>query len=172
MITREILLPFMEIVFLEDGRLIRPCGVDDLEAVSELVLLEAKRFIAGDFDEAGWKDFLLFLSTEQLLKRLVTGSKALIIQEGDDQLSGYIEITGNQLLLLFVAERFQGLHLATRLLNRLCDTLEINELFVNSSTKGYDFYVKRNFKPVGEWKISSGIKHRPLKWQRNSEGNQ
>ncbi|OUS12213.1 hypothetical protein A9Q97_06390 [Rhodospirillales bacterium 47_12_T64] len=161
-------MPFMEMVFLDDGRVLRPCGLDDLEAVSELVLTEAERSIRHDFDEDGWADFVEYLSSDHLLKRLVTGSKALVIQDVDDKLSGYIEMVGGQILLLFIAEHAQRLNLASRLLNRIRDTFELKELYVNSSTAGFDFYLDQQFEPVEDWKLMAGVKFRPMKWQENS----
>ncbi|MEH6632409.1 MAG: GNAT family N-acetyltransferase [Halopseudomonas aestusnigri] len=156
----------MEMLFLDDGRIIRPCGIDDLESVSEMVLAEARRSIFDDFDDTGWRDFEEYLSAEQLLKRLVTGSKALIVQEADDSISGYIEILEIQVLLLFITERVQGLKLASRLLDRVRDTLDLRELYVNSSSAGYAFYQKSQFEPLEGWKREAGVKYRPLKWQK------
>ena len=55
----------MEIVFIDDGRVIRPCGIDDLEEVSSLVLEEARLSIRDDFDDQGWQDFKDYLSFDQ-----------------------------------------------------------------------------------------------------------
>ncbi|WP_419902799.1 GNAT family N-acetyltransferase [Kiloniella sp.] len=162
-------MPFMDVVFLEDGRVLRPCGDDDLVGVSQMVLAEAGRSIAGDFNDMGWSDFEEYLSTGQLLKRLVTGSKALIIQEEDDEISGYLEISGNQVLLLFIAEKAQRLGLASKLLNRMRDTLDLNELYVNSSTAGYEFYRNQQFEPIKDWKQKAGVKYRELKWQKQQK---
>ena len=162
-------MPFLEMVFLDDNRVIRPCGLDDLEAVSEMVLTEAQKSISDDFDETGWADFLEYLSTDQLLKRLVTGSKALIVQEGDDRVSGYIEIAGNQVLLLFIADYAQRLNLASSLLKRMCDTLDLKELYVNSSTAGYAFYLDQKFVPLNDWDQKAGVRYRLLKWQKDTD---
>ena len=162
-------MPFMEMVFLEDGRIIRPCGADDLVGVSEMVLTEAERSIAKDFDENGWQDFKEYLTSEQLLKRLVTGSKALVVQEVDDEISGYVEISGNQILLLFITKQAQGLKLASRLILRVQETLDLEELYVNSSSKGYEFYREHQFEPLDGWRKEAGVKFRPLKWQRGKE---
>ncbi|MFD2206741.1 GNAT family N-acetyltransferase [Kiloniella antarctica] len=154
----------MEIVLLEDGRIIRPCGVDDLVGVSEMVLTEAKRSIADDFDDTGWEGFKEYLSDDQLLRRLVTGSKALVVQEGDDQIVGYLEISQNQVLLLFIAKQAQGLNLASRLLLRMQSTLDFEELYVNSSSRGYQFYKEHEFEPLDDWQEEAGVKFRPMKW--------
>ncbi len=162
-------MPFMEMLFLDDGRIIRPCGVDDLESVSEMVLKEAQRSISDDFDDTGWRDFEEYLSADQLLKRLVTGSKGLIVQEVDNSISGYIEVLETQVLLLFITERAQRLKLASRLLDRVRDTLDLRELYVNSSTAGYAFYQEKQFEPMEGWKQEAGVKYRPLKWQKEKE---
>ncbi|KLN59961.1 hypothetical protein WH96_14710 [Kiloniella spongiae] len=158
-------MSFMEIVLLDDGRIIRPCGIDDIEDVSEMVITEAKRSIASDFDEKGWEDFLDYMSFDQILKRLVTGSKALLVQEKDDQVSGYLEINGHQILLLFIVDYAQKRHLATQLLRRVIMTLSPSELFVNASSQGYDFYCSHGFVALDDWAEKEGVTYCPMKWK-------
>ena len=167
-------MSFMEIVFLNDGRIIRPCGIDDIEDVSEMVIAEAKRSIASDFDEKGWEDFQEYVSFDQILKRLVTGSKALLVQEEDDRISGYLEINSNQILLLFITGYAQKRHLATQLFRRVVMTLSLNELYVNASSQGYDFYCSHGFIPLDEWSEKEGVKYRPMKWENSepTDGNE
>ncbi|MCZ4282465.1 GNAT family N-acetyltransferase [Kiloniella laminariae] len=157
-------MPFMEITLLNDGWVIRPCGIDDLEEVSKLVLQEARRSIIEDFDEAGWEDFQDYLSSEQLLYRLSTGSKGLVLQGEDDRLAGYVEVSGNQILLFFVSEKAQGLNLATRLFEKLCEGLALKELYVNASSRGHAFYLKQGFKELGEWQTTAGVRYCPMSW--------
>ncbi len=164
-------MSFMEIVLLDDGRIIRPCGIDDIEDVSEMVISEAKRSIASDFDAQGWTDFQDYVSFDQLLKRLVTGSKALLVQEEDDRISGYLELHGDQILLLFVADYAQKRHLATQLFRRVVMTLSPSELFVNSSSQGYDFYCSHGFVALDEWSEKEGVKYRPMRWENGEAQN-
>ncbi|WP_085909857.1 GNAT family N-acetyltransferase [Kiloniella majae] len=161
-------MSFMEIVLLNDGRIIRPCGIDDIEDVSEMVIAEAKRSIASDFDEKGWNDFEDYVSFDQILKRLVTGSKALLVQEEDDRISGYLEINDKQILLLFIADYAQKRHLATQLFRRVVMTLSPDELYVNASSQGYDFYCSHGFVALDEWCEKEGLKYRPMKWENES----
>ncbi|KKJ75561.1 hypothetical protein WH95_17810 [Kiloniella litopenaei] len=164
-------MSFMEIVLLDNGRAIRPCGIDDIEDVSQMVISEAKRSIASDFNEKGWDDFVDYVSFDQILKRLVTGSKALLVQEEDDRISGYIEINGGQILLLFIAGYAQKHHLATQLFDRVVRTLSPSELYVNASTQGYDFYCSQGFVPLGDWREDEGVKHLAMKWENDKMGN-
>ena len=90
----------------------------------------------------------------------------MLVQEADDRISGYIEINGNQLLLLFIAKHAQNLNLATKLLNRVQETLKPEELYVHASSAGFQFYDSQGFKPLGDWDQKGGVKFRPLKWQR------
>ncbi|WP_020593026.1 GNAT family N-acetyltransferase [Kiloniella laminariae] len=161
-------MAFMEITLLDDGWVIRPCGIDDLEEVSKLVLQEALRSIAEDFDEAGWKDFQEYLSAEQLLFRLSTGSKGLVLHGEDDKLAGYVEVSGNQILLFFVSEKAQGQKLATRLFEKLCEGLALKELYVNASSQGHDFYLAQGFEAMGDWVTTAGVKHCPMRWTAGS----
>lgn len=146
-------------------RHLRPAFAKDLPAVS-LLISRIYDKLGGEADRQKSPSFYNFIGEEALLERLREGSLMLIV-EGDEGLQAFLEMRGQHLSLLFVAEQFRRQGLARELLREALATTEriysqSVVISVNARIESLPVYESLGFMVSGGENNEEGMRTMPM----------
>ncbi len=149
---------------------IRRASVEDWEPAMEMVWKTFLKFEAPDYGEEGMKNFLDFISGEQLFQMFSVGEYPVWIavceSDGREEIVGVASLrAGNHISLLFVEERHQKQGIGKKLVKAMQEhiiSLGRVKMTVNSSPYGEGFYHKLGFLDTEKRKQTDGIIYTPM----------
>lgn len=143
---------------------IRFANPDEWEDAMELAWRTFLKFEAEEYGEEGKKNFLEFISGEQLFKMFLEGSYKLVVAYYNDVMVGMGSLrSGHHISLLFVDEKYHRKGIATNIVSMLQSTLTTDiKLTVNASPYGEGFYSKIGFIPTDVKQTADGITFLPM----------
>lgn len=146
--------------------LIRDANADDWENAMELAWKTFLKFEGEVYGELGKKNFLDFISGEQLYKLFLSGNYRMVVAICDGKIVGMGTLrSGNHISLLFVDEKYHWRGIGRKILSKLQEGLDNGRslrLTVNSSPYGEGFYRKLGFIPFSDWTEADGITFLPM----------
>ncbi|MCG8588682.1 MAG: GNAT family N-acetyltransferase [Proteobacteria bacterium] len=146
---------------------IRPGVVGDAEAISDLIVSLAKKFITPDFTPEGTKAFLATASPEAIRSYFEQGFRYSVAEERAALVGVVATRDDNHLYHLFVAESAQGRGLARRLWETAraeCVARGNSGPFtVNSSRYAEAVYRRFGFVRVGDESEQDGVVVVPMR---------
>ncbi len=147
-----------------DGKIIiRKAFESEWEQAMELAWKTFLKFEADEYGEEGKKNFLDFISNEQLFQMFLTENYKLSLALCEGKIVGMVTLrSGHHISLLFVDEKYHRKGIATALLSHIQSELEDKTLTVNSSPYGEAFYSKVGFVKTDEWTTADGITYLPM----------
>lgn len=142
---------------------IRWAKVEDWEPAIKMIWRTFLRFEAADYTEEGIKNFLDFITDEQLFRSFLQGSYQMMVATCGERIVGAASVRNrNHLSLLFVDEAYHRRGIGGALMERLCNYLK-NEAGENCMTLkaapyAVDFYHKIGFQDVSPEEEVGGIR--------------
>jgi len=144
----------------------------DFLAVARLLRNGSRRFIENDTDKTGrlfWKQLTEVTKTNlpNIRKRI----DALLIRQvatHNHRIVGMLFGNPDEIVMTFVAPRFQGRGIARRLFNKFTETAKTptrHRIKVLSSLAARPFYLKMGFRPMGGVQRMLGLKVQPMFWK-------
>ena len=142
---------------------IRWARVEDWEPAMKMVWRTFLKFEAADYTEEGIRNFLEFITDEQLYHAFLQGNYQMLVAVCDEQIVGVASVRNcNHLSLLFVEERYHRRGIGSALMERFCGYLkyEAGEDFMtlNAAPYAVEFYHKIGFSDVGPEEDVGGIR--------------
>ena len=145
---------------------VRKAKPEEWETAMELVWKTFLKFEAADYGEVGTKNFLEFISGEQLYKMFLNGDYVVWVALNGSKIVGVSSLrAGSHISLLFVDESYQRMGVGRLLIKTMQESLTENgsvKLTVNSSPYGEEFYHKLGFTDVKERQSTDGIICTPM----------
>lgn len=143
--------------------IVRYAHETEWEQAMEIAWRTFLKYEADEYGEEGKKNFLDFISGEQLYQMFRMGSYKLAVAYMGDQMVGMASLRGvNHISLLFVDDNYHKMGIGTALLAFLQDGLDSLPITVNSSPYGAPFYEKLGFTKTSEWTGADGIIFLPM----------
>ena len=146
---------------------IRWAGVEDWTPAMKMIWKTFLKFEGDVYTSEGVRNFLDFITDEELFHSFVQGKYLLIVAVDKEQIVGAASVRdGNHLSLLFVDERYHKQGVGRRLMNCFCNFLK-NEageqcMTLKSSPYAVGFYERIGFKATGPEEHYSGIRVTPM----------
>jgi len=142
---------------------IRWAKVEDWEPAMKMVWRTFLKFEASDYTEEGIKNFLDFITDEQLYHSFLQGHYQMLVATFREQIVGVASVRNcNHLSLLFVDEAFHRKGIGRTLLESFCSYLknEAGEEFMtlNAAPYAVEFYHKLGFRDMGPEEDVGGIR--------------
>lgn len=142
---------------------IRYAREEEWEPAMEIAWRTFLNFEADEYGEEGKKNFLDFISSEQLFQMFRLGSYRLAVAYQGEQMVGMASMRGtNHISLLFVDQNYHRRGIGTSLLAFLQDGLDQKAMTVNASPYGAPFYSKVGFVKTNDWVTADGITFLPM----------
>ena len=148
---------------------LRPAGIEDVDAISDLVTTLAQKFITPDYSATGAAVLLESMTAEETRKRMDAGFRYLVaIEEGAVVGVGAMKDNAH-LYHLFVAETHHGRGIARQLWENLRDASlakgNPGRITVNSSRYAVPMYLRMGFVKDGGVTAKNEITCQPMIWQ-------
>ncbi len=146
---------------------IRWAGVEDWTPAMNMIWKTFLKFEGDVYSPEGVRNFLDFITDEDLFHSFVQGKYLLMVAVDKEQIVGAASVRdGNHLSLLFVDERYHKQGVARRLMNCFCNFLK-NEageqcMTLKSSPYAVGFYERIGFKATGPEEHYAGIRVTPM----------
>ena len=126
------------------------------------------KFDARDYSQEGIDAFRDFISDGNLYEMFLRGAYLIYVAvDSNDKLAGVISIRGgNHISLLFVAEKYQKMGVATKLIDHVKNKLkeEYKNITVNAAPYAVGFYHRYGFIDTGLEQEQTGIKYTPMEY--------
>lgn len=146
--------------------LIFPASEEEWEPAMELCWKTFLKFEAPVYSEEGVKNFLSFISGDQLHQMFLNGDYKIWVAKSGGEIIGVGSLrAASHISLLFVAEEYQHMGVGRRLVKRMQDSLPRRngcKLTVNSSPYGEGFYHKLGFMDSDKEQKTDGIIYTPM----------
>ena len=125
------------------------------------------KFEGDVYSPEGVRNFLDFITDEELFASFLKGEYLLMIALDKDRIIGAASVrNGNHLSLLFVDEAYHRKGVGSMLLNKMCEYLKLEqgESYISLKAAPYavDFYKKLEFHTTGPQEHYSGIQVTPM----------
>lgn len=142
---------------------IRWAKVEDWKPAMKMVWRTFLRFEASDYTEEGIRNFLDFITDDNLFHAFLRGSYQMMVALHDEQIVGVASVRNkNHLSLLFVDEAYHRKGIGRELMERFCDYLknEAGESFMTLKAAPYavEFYHRIGFQDVSPEEEVGGIR--------------
>ena len=142
---------------------IRWARVEEWEPAMKMIWRTFLRFEATDYTEEGIRNFLDFITDEQLFHAFLRGNYQMMVALDEERIIGAASVRNrNHLSLLFVDEEYHRRGIGRELMGRFCNYLknEAGEHFMTLKAAPYavDFYRKIGFQDVSPEEEVGGIR--------------
>jgi len=153
---------------------LRPAGIEDVDAISDLVTALAQKFITPDYSATGAAVLLESMTAEETRKRLDAGFHYLVaVNEGAVNEGAVVGVgamkDNTHLYHLFVDEAHHGRGIARQLWENLRDASlakgNPGRITVNSSRYAVPMYLRMGFVKDGGVTAKNEITCQPMIWQ-------
>lgn len=143
---------------------IRYAHESEWERAMEIAWKTFLLYEADEYGEEGKKNFLEFISSEQLFKMFLIGSYRLAVAYQGNRMVGMASLRGgNHISLLFVEPDCHRKGIGKSLLAYLQAGLDNPVMTVNASPYGAPFYSRIGFVETDEWTVADGITFLPMR---------
>lgn len=147
-------------------RLMRP---DEASAICRLVENVFNQFVAPTYAPEGVREFLKYVSPEELIKRSAE-NHSTVIAESHGRIVGMVEMrNGDHASLLFVEPSEHKRGIARGLLQHVIAMHNCERITVHSSPNAEPIYMRLGFIPDGPEQTKHGIRFVPMTWTRTKQ---
>ena len=141
---------------------VRTAAPEDAAAIASLIEAAYAATIAPHFGEPGREAFLKTAAPSAIAARLAGDAEGWVAVRPDKSISGYAEMDGDHLKMLFVRHELQRSGIGSALLKFLRVLRSGQVVTVNVAPNAGAFYLATGFKPTGPRQQSNGIVFTPM----------
>lgn len=153
---------------MDENLEIRPAKESEWEDAMALAWRTFKKHVAPDYSEEGINEFVDFISDNGLKKMFLIGEYHLWVAIIDEKIVGLISVRSRtHISLLFVDSKYLKRGIGRQLMYTAAKYIGNNggeNVTVNASPYGVDFYHKIGFVDTEKEKISAGMRITPMNW--------
>ncbi len=152
----------------EEPYQIRWAGVEDWTPAMNMIWKTFLKFEGNEYTPEGIRNFLDFITDEDLFHSFVQGKYLMLVAVDGDQIIGAASVRdGNHLSLLFVDEKYHRQGVGRNLMNCLCEFLKNEageeDITLKAAPYAVMFYRRIGFWATGPEEHYSGIKVTPMR---------
>lgn len=146
---------------------VRWAGAEEWTSAMNMIWKTFLKFEGNDYSPEGIRNFLDFITDEELLKSFLVGEYLLMVALDKGRIIGAASVRdGNHLSLLFVDEQYHRQGVGRALLEKLCKYLKTEQgesyMSLKAAPFAVGFYERLGFEATGPEEHYAGIQVTPM----------
>lgn len=146
---------------------VRWAGAEEWTSAMNMIWKTFLKFEGNDYSPEGIRNFLDFITDEELLKSFLVGEYLLMVALDKGKIIGAASVRdGNHLSLLFVDEQYHRQGVGRALLEKLCKYLKTEQgesyMSLKAAPFAVGFYERLGFEATGPEEHYAGIQVTPM----------